>query len=402
MTEIELKFQVPPGRRAAVAAAVAGVAGRRAIAAPAGRLLRHRRRPPGRVPAWRCACAARAGAGCRRSRAGGDGLMTRLEHELAAAANERRAAALDLSLHAGTPAGDRLARCWPSGPGLLDCALPHRHPPHRAGAAQRHGAVLELAFDEGRIVAGEAAAGGVRARDRAAEGAAARAACAGRQLGARHGLWLDIRSKAERGHCWPRGTPRATRRASRSLVGRGDAWPRAAPPRAQAALGQVCRNASQLAEAASASPSTCTSCASACVACAPRCACWRRPAERRCRVARHAGAALFGDLGAARDRDAIGAPVAARCCAARVGWPSAAAGDRPCAGTAARRPVPLRCVAARPAAACCSALIGRHAGRRHTADARRRQSPSTLARKRADRWHRQVMADAAALRRAGR
>ncbi|TXC65583.1 inorganic triphosphatase [Piscinibacter aquaticus] len=198
MTEIELKFQVPHERRETVRAAVAG---RGASAMPlrlqaayfdtddgllagAGVALRLRREGPRWV---------------QTLKATGADAMTRLEHN--APRRERGAAvpALDLALHTGTPAGDRLAALLASRP---DATLVCRYRTdirRTARLLRRHGATLELAFDEGVIVAGEAAVAVCELEIELVAGSPAGLLAVAGEWVARHGLWLDTRSKAERG-----------------------------------------------------------------------------------------------------------------------------------------------------------------------------------------------------------
>lgn len=202
MHEIELKLQVPPARADAVRRAVAG----RAAAAP----LRLQ------AAYFDTADRALAGAGLalrlrREGRrwvqtlkgAGDDGL-TRLEHEVprgAAAAMP----ALDLTLHHGTPVGARLAAVLAE-PDRGEPLLVFRTDVRRTAREQRvAGARLELAFDEGRIVAGDAFAPVCELEIELLAGTPDALLAAARHWIVRHGLWIDLRSKAERGDALARG-----------------------------------------------------------------------------------------------------------------------------------------------------------------------------------------------------
>lgn len=211
MTEIELKFQVPHERRETVRAAVAG---RGASAMPlrlqaayfdtddgllagAGVALRLRREGPRWV---------------QTLKATGADAMTRLEHN--APRRERGAAvpALDLALHAGTPAGDRLAALLASRP---DATLVCRYRTdirRTARLLRRHGATLELAFDEGVIVAGETTLPVCEMEIELVSGAPAGLLAVAGEWVPRHGLWLDTRSKAERGTLLAEGRMQASPR----------------------------------------------------------------------------------------------------------------------------------------------------------------------------------------------
>jgi inorganic triphosphatase YgiF len=197
--ETELKFQVPRGRRMAVQAALATPSARttrlqavyvetagRHLAA-AGLALRLRQE--GRV--WVQTLKGR-----------GDGLMSRLEHEVVLPAQRGRPA-LDLQRHAGTPAGALLAAALPAGAAL--------HPLYRTDIRRLHrrvrsgGAVVEIAYDRGWLLAGRAdGQPEVRLAVNEVEfelisgPPSALPACAGRWV-LRHGLWWDCRTKSERG-----------------------------------------------------------------------------------------------------------------------------------------------------------------------------------------------------------
>lgn len=195
-TETELKFQIPPAARAAVHAEVQAAGGRplrlqaryfdtadRALAS-AGMALRLRRE--GAV--WVQTLKGR-----------GDGVMQRLEHEVALDANEPR---LDPSRHDGTPAGAALRRAL----GTAELQLTFETDVRRTVLAlDQADAVIELALDEGVLRAGAAEAPLYELEYELLQGpVAALLALAGEGV-LRHGLWLDVRSKAERGERLARG-----------------------------------------------------------------------------------------------------------------------------------------------------------------------------------------------------
>jgi len=154
MTEIELKFQVPPARRDAVAAAVAGRAG----AAVEQRLQAAYFDTEARD-------LARDGIALRLRREGsrwvqtlkagsGDALL-RHEHNVARPGRSAVPPALDLTLHDGTPPGQRLRAVLDALPDApLRCQY-RTDVRRRARTLRVRGAALELAFDRGSIVAGE-------------------------------------------------------------------------------------------------------------------------------------------------------------------------------------------------------------------------------------------------------
>lgn len=195
-TETELKFQIPPAARAAVHAEVQAAGGRplrlqaryfdtagRALAS-AGMALRLRRE--GTV--WVQTLKGR-----------GDGVMQRLEHEVVLDANEPR---LDPARHDGTPAGAALRRAL----GTAELALTFETDVRRTVLAlDQADAVIELALDEGVLRAGSVEAPMYELEYELLQGpVAALLALAGEGV-LRHGLWLDVRSKAERGERLARG-----------------------------------------------------------------------------------------------------------------------------------------------------------------------------------------------------
>lgn len=202
MHEIELKLQVPAARADAVRRAVAGRSGTaplrlqaayfdtadRALAA-AGLALRLRREGRRWVQALKGA---------------GDDALTRLEHEVARG-SAAAMPSLDVTLHDGTPAGARLAALR-ADPTHGEPRLVFRTDVRRTLRAQRMaGARLELAFDEGRIVAGGAALPVCELEIELLAGTPDAVLAAARRWIDRHGLWIDLRSKAERGDALARG-----------------------------------------------------------------------------------------------------------------------------------------------------------------------------------------------------
>lgn len=195
--ETELKFQVPPGRRDAVRRALgtAGVERVRLAAryfdtldgrlAAAGLALRLRREGRAR---WVQTLKGR-----------GDGLMQRLEHEVVLGAREHPG--LDLARHYGTPAGALLRKA-------LDGATPVerfatdilrcRRVMRTRGSAGT--ALVELAFDAGHVRAGTSDRAVCELEFELIDGAPAALLALAARWVARHGLWLDVRSKAEVGH----------------------------------------------------------------------------------------------------------------------------------------------------------------------------------------------------------
>lgn len=203
MFETELKFQIPPERLAGVQQAVA------AVDAGQVRLRARYVDTPGRHLA-QAAMALRLRQEGERwvqtLKGRGDGMFKRLEHEVVLdGIDASTVPALDLSHHDGTPAGAALRRALGEHADALACryetdvarTLGLVHAVVHTGDAAT--TTVELALDLGEIRAGssvwplqelefELKAGPV-------DGLLALAA----DWVDRHGLWLDVRSKAERG-----------------------------------------------------------------------------------------------------------------------------------------------------------------------------------------------------------
>ena len=219
--EFELKLLVPRSTRTAVRAALAGRGAkpqtRRLVAhyfdtadrrlALAGMSLRLRRE--GRQ--W-----------VQTLKAGGDTVLARFEHEV-----QRPDATLDAAAHAGTTAGERMAGLLADGEPLLE----------RYGTDVRRtvrklrtrGALVELAFDEGRIAAADSALGICELEFELLSGSASAMLALADRWRARFGLLVDPRSKAERGDLLAQGiVPAPVRRAMpvclRRKVDVAEAW----------------------------------------------------------------------------------------------------------------------------------------------------------------------------------
>ena len=199
MHEIELKFQVPRERRSAVDAAVAGRAPQ-----PRIRLQAAYVDTPERL-------LAKAGLALRVRREGrqwvqtikgaSDDGMTRLEHNVVRRAGAGSVAPdADPALHAGTPAGDKLLALLEAHPGTVLSVLFGTNILRRT-RAQRVATLgtLELAFDEGSIHAGNARTGVCELEIELLDGSPLAVIKTARRWLPRYGLWLDTRSKAERG-----------------------------------------------------------------------------------------------------------------------------------------------------------------------------------------------------------
>jgi triphosphatase len=247
MTEIELKFQVPPARRDAVAAAVAGRAGmaveQRLQAAyfdteardlaREGIALRLRREGPRWV---------------QTLKAGSGDALRRHEHNVARPGRGAVAPALDPTLHDGTPPGQRLRAVLDALPDApLRCQY-RTDVRRRTRALRVRGAVLELAFDRGSIVAGERSLPLCELEIELLRGEPAALLTTVRTWVLRHGLWLDTRSKAERGTLLAAGQDRAPARKAKAVtLADGASLSDARRTVLRECLQQVAVNASQVA-----------------------------------------------------------------------------------------------------------------------------------------------------------
>ncbi len=220
--EIELKFLVPAAAREGVRAALAA---RGEPAATVRLVARYFDTPDRRL--------ARAGMSLRLRRegrrwvqtlkCGAQGSPVRLEHEV-----PRPDASLDPAVHAGTAAGERLAAL------LADAQAPlgERYGTDIRRTLRRvrtRGAVVELAFDEGRIVAGPRALAVCELECELVSGDPAALFALARRWRARFGLVLDARSKAERGDALADGRAQAAPRGAAAVAlsrkaSVGEAW----------------------------------------------------------------------------------------------------------------------------------------------------------------------------------
>jgi inorganic triphosphatase YgiF len=246
--EVELKFQIPPARRAALRDAVKGASAQatrlravyfdtpdRALAA-AGLALRLR---------------DEGGQWVQTLKGRGDGVAGRLEHEVpVGAAAVRAVPALDVARHAGHAAGAALRRALRAGGGAGALAERFRTDIRRTHRRVRSGgALIEIALDEGRLEAGAARLPVHEIEFELISGPPAALAALAARWVARFGLWWDVRTKAERGERLARALDRvpATRAAAPAV------HPRATPADAFAAvlhagLAQVLPNAAEIGE----------------------------------------------------------------------------------------------------------------------------------------------------------
>ena len=398
MVEIELKFQIEPARRDAVRRAVAGSGARtQAIRLQA----RYFDTPDGRLAAAGLALRLRREGRSRwvqTLKGRGDGLMRRLEHDLVLPPGAP--AVLDLARHDGTAAGAALrAALGPHAAALVErfaTDIRRTRRVVRAKSATGKGAVIELACDEGWIHAtrndGPQRLAVTELEFELLSGPPQALLALASRWVQRHGLWLDVRSKAERGHALALGVPGGAALAQSPLIARRMTPARGLAAMVQAALAQALPNLAVLAETAPAEPEYLHQ---------------LRVGLRRLRTAlREFGAGvagvdaawhatlaqLFSTLGALRDRDVIEQTLSS---------PRAAAQRAGLAMSTAR--APLRGVAA-PSARDTAVFRERRLHRLLLAligltlageQAQRGTLLIDVARKRLTRLHKMVMADAA-------
>ena len=130
----------------------------------------------------------------------GDGLMQRLEHEVPLPARAG-VPALDALRHAGTPVGDKLlALLQQLGDGAVLAPI-YRTDIRRLHRRVRHGgALIELAYDRGLIIAGESRVRVDEIEFELIRGPSAALVDLAERWSRRFGLWWDVRTKSERGY----------------------------------------------------------------------------------------------------------------------------------------------------------------------------------------------------------
>lgn len=245
MPEVELKFQVPAARRAALEAALAGRSGSTRARLRAAYLDT----PEGSLAAAGMALRLRREGRCWVQTLKGrtPDALTRFEH------NVSRTAAtampdIDATLHAGTPVGAALLTLLAAQPAD---ALRPRHGTdilRRTRVVRGPGGRVELALDVGRIQAAGRTLKVVEFEIESLSGSALAVLAVARRWAPRHGLWLDGRSKAERGDLLARGeTMAAPTRATRVELGPGMSAPAAWQQVLGACAEQIIGNASQIA-----------------------------------------------------------------------------------------------------------------------------------------------------------
>jgi triphosphatase len=210
MHEIELKFQVSPAQRGAVDAAVVGRTGRTGRTAA----MRTRTRLQAAYHDTPERTLAQAGLALRMRREGRrwvqtlkgatDDGMTRLEHNVPRGSTAAMPP-IDVALHAGTPAGAALQACLANTPAPALTEVYRTDVLRRTRALRTPHGRVELALDTGRINAGERHAVVLELEIELLTGSPRAVLDTARAWLPRFGLWLDVRSKAERGDLLARG-----------------------------------------------------------------------------------------------------------------------------------------------------------------------------------------------------
>ena len=127
----------------------------------------------------------------------GDGLMQRLEHEVTLPTQVAAIPTLNRHLHAGTAAGDALDAALKPDAELLPV---YRTDIRRLHRRVRHqGAVIEIAYDCGHIMAGDQKLAVDEIEFELISGPAQALPALAARWSQRFGLWWDVRTKSERG-----------------------------------------------------------------------------------------------------------------------------------------------------------------------------------------------------------
>lgn len=196
MQEIELKFQVPREREAGV---------RRAIDTASSQTQRLQARyfdtPDRRLAAAGLALRLRKEGGhwVQTVKSRGDGMMQRGEDEVRVPA-DHGAPALDLARHDGKPVASALRQLLPGGAEaeLVEVFATDVRRTRRE-VRTGDGALIEIALDEGEVRGAGRVGPVLELELELLRGPPSALAALAARWVARHHLWLDVRSKAERG-----------------------------------------------------------------------------------------------------------------------------------------------------------------------------------------------------------
>jgi inorganic triphosphatase YgiF len=246
MQEIELKLQVPAASRDALLRLI-----KRGHTTRVHLRAQYLDTPDGRLAAAGIAARVRREGRqwVQAVKGGGDGMLARLEHEVRLPAG-RHAPAFDPAHHVGSPVGEALLRALGEPMAALrpffETDVWRTRRELRAGGAR-----IEVALDEGVLRAGERTLPVCELELELLGGPVAGLIETAARWAARHDLWLDVLSKAERGR-WL-ASERVTAPVTKSLmpnVSGDDAPATALRECVRCALAQVVANGSWLAAGA--------------------------------------------------------------------------------------------------------------------------------------------------------
>jgi inorganic triphosphatase YgiF len=243
VAEIEIKLQVPPVSLADVRAAM-----RRGRCAVTRLRALYADTPDERLAAggWVVRLRKEGRRWVQAIKGPGDGVLARFEHEVVLGP-ARETPALDITRHANAPGFDAFLRALGDGADTLapvfetDVRRMHR-------LVRVRGAVVEIALDEGAILAAGQREPVCEIELELKAGSVAALTALAAQWAERHALWLDVQTKAERGARLAHGQPVATPTYARPPR-LASAMPPDAALRAcvRTVLVQVLRNASAIA-----------------------------------------------------------------------------------------------------------------------------------------------------------
>ena len=226
MQEIELKFQVPLATRAAVDAAVAGSPKARRVRLQASYVDTAKRTLAAAGIALRLRREGRQWV--QTLKGGGAGGLARFEHNVALG-SAPALPAIDPRRHAGTPLGDRLLELLAADGGGAPAELFRTDILRRSRVVAAGSGQVELAFDAGAIHAAAARLAVCELEIELVSGSPQAVIDTARSWVPRHRLWLDLRSKAERGDLLARGQTLAPARKAQAVklaqhVSAAQAW----------------------------------------------------------------------------------------------------------------------------------------------------------------------------------
>jgi inorganic triphosphatase YgiF len=201
--EIELKLHVPPARADAVKAAVKGRSTARRTRLQAGYVDTPDHALAAAGMGWRVRREGRRWVQTLKAQlpGGPDGLH-REEHNVPVVSKERPVA--DAALHDGTPVGERLRDVLR---GLDEPPSERFHTDvwRTTRTTRAPGGQVELAFDEGVVASADRSLAICELEIELVSGHPRAVIAAARQWAPRHGLWLDLTTKAQRGVMLSRG-----------------------------------------------------------------------------------------------------------------------------------------------------------------------------------------------------